>query len=134
MAEQPIYTEGRPDFPGWKRFGITKAKHFPPYVYSANKMGLLIHKIADVDLYWWEPCDGGERLVRRTAPKMIAHTICNQSKYLKPGKAHTCAIPRPDAILCGRCHGETPTFARNKPAKVSKQYARDHLGCIAATE
>lgn len=134
MTDYPIYIDGRPDFPGYNRFGITQAKKFPKYVYSANKMGLLIHKIVNVELHWWEPCDGGKRLVRRRKPSMIAHTVCGQSKFLKPGKAHTCEIPRPDAVLCGRCHGEAPTFGRIVPPKVSKQYARNHLGCIVGAE
>lgn len=133
MSEQLIYTEGRPDFPGTNRFGITRAKHFPKYVYSANKMGCLIHKIAHVELHWWEPCDHGVRLVRRHQPRMIATTICGSNKFIEPSRAHTCAVPRPDAVLCGRCHGEPAIFPRNAPHKVTKEFARDHLGCIATS-
>jgi hypothetical protein len=129
-----IVTDGRPDFPGWKRFGITQAKHFPKYVYSANKMGLLIHKIAKVDLHWWEPIDQGERLARLDKPRMIATTVCGQNKFLSPGRAHTCAVPDPRAVLCGKCHGQPATFAKNRVPKVTKEYARDHLGCMAMSE
>jgi hypothetical protein len=128
--DEPIYTVGRPDFRGWNRFGITRAKSFPPYVYSANKMGMLIHKIAGVELHWWEPCDRGERLVRRRRPRMIALTVCGDSKFLEPGRAHTCVLPNPDAVLCGRCYGKPATFRGRKEHEVTKQYARDHLGCI----
>jgi hypothetical protein len=130
LSDEPIYTEGRPDFPGWNRFGITKAKSFPPYVYSANKMGMLIHRVAAVEVHWWEPCDGGERLVRRHRPSMIAITVCGQHKFLKPGRAHACILPRPDAVLCGKCHGQAATFRGHEEHEVSKQYARDHLGCM----
>jgi hypothetical protein len=128
---EPVVIDGRPDFPGWKRFGITQAKHFPKYVYSANKMGLLIHKIAVVELHWWTPIRGGQALARLDKPRMIATTVCNQIKFLKPGRAHTCMIPEPNAVLCGRCHGEAPTFGRNRKQVISKEYARDHLGCVA---
>jgi hypothetical protein len=130
MSDEPIYTVGRPDFPGWNRFGITEAKTFPKYVYSANKMGFLMHKIAKVELHWWEACDGGERLVRRDKPRMIAHTVCGDSRFLEPGRAHTCCLPKPDAVLCGRCHGRPATFRGRKENEVSKQFAKDHLGCF----
>jgi hypothetical protein len=129
-CDESIYTDGRPDFPGWKRFGITEAKGFPTHVYSANKMGLLMHKIASVELHWWAPVDGGERLVRLDKPRMIARTACNQSKFIEPGRAHTCAMPEPSAILCGRCHGGPATFSKTRKQTVSKQYAKDHLGCV----
>lgn len=127
---QPIYTKGRPDFPGWKRFGITEAKSFPTYVHSANKTGMMMHKVAKVELHWWEPCDGGARLVRRYRPNMIATTICGMSKFLEPGRAHTCMLPNPTAVLCGRCHGKPATFRGRKEHEVSKQFAKDHLGCV----
>lgn len=129
----PIVIDGRPDLP-YSRFGVTRAKHFPKYVYSANKMGLLIHKIASVDLHWYIPIDKGERLARLDKPRMIATTVCGQNKFLEPGRAHTCVMPEPSAVLCGRCHGEPATFRRDGKNGMTKQYARDHLGCIAMSE
>lgn len=127
----PIYTDGRPDFECWgrgKQFGVTRAKTFPKYAFS--RAGMLMHKIVDVRLHWWEVCDKGHRLVRLDKPNMFAQTGCGQTIFLKPGRGHTCTIPLPDAVLCGRCHGEGPVFPKSRPHKVSKQYAKDHLGCV----
>ncbi len=129
-----IVIEGRPDFGNWD-FGVTHAKKFPKYVYSqAASNGCLIHKIASVELRWWEA--EFDHMVRRDKPKMIAHTVCGVSKFLtyglRRGIALTCAVPKPDAVLCGRCHGESPNFPRKSPESwIKRRAAKLKLGCIA---
>jgi hypothetical protein len=128
-----VIIEGRPDFGNWD-FGVTHAKRFPKYVYSqAKSNGCLIHKIADVELRWWEA--HFDYMVRLDTPKVIAHTVCGMAKFithgLRKGNALTCAVPKPDAVLCGKCHGETCSFPRKDPAsKQKRKEAKLKLGCI----
>ncbi|SRR6266851_1526846 len=122
----------RPD--NWD-FGITYAKKFPPYVYSANGMGCLIHKVVHVEIHWWEY--SWETLVRRDTPVMIAETICGMHKRLETGRMRSalCAVPKPDAVLCGKCHGAPANFPRKNPASRAARYeARRKLGCIAESK
>jgi hypothetical protein len=118
----------RPD--DWD-FGITYAKKHPPYVYSANGMGCLIHKIARVSIHWWEyRFDWLERLDK---PRVIAETVCGMHKPIDYGRMRSkvCAIPRPDATFCGRCHGQVANFPRKDPkSKAARLEAKRKLGCI----
>jgi hypothetical protein len=123
----------RPHPDNWS-FGITFAKKFAPYVYSANGMGALIHKVNQVEMHWWEY--SWKRLIRREAPVLIARTVCGMSKRIENGrmKSALCAIPKPDAVFCGKCHGLPANFPRSKPeSKAARAIARRNLGCMAAS-
>lgn len=129
-----IVIKGRPDFAN-RSFGITRAKKFPPYVYSSNRMGSLVHKIHHVDLWWWtpDPRNGGSDLVRLKRPRMLAHTACGNVRFLTSDRARTCIVPKPDAILCGRCHGDVHTFGKDgwaTKAGITRTAANAKLGCI----
>lgn len=129
--------EGRPDFRNPK-FGVTRAKRFPPYVFSVSVNSCLIHKIAYVEMHWYEVIRGGHALARRRKPFVFATTVCGQSKRLSVGSrgaqpARTCLLPDPDAVLCGRCHGEAATFGKEgagTKAGLSRQEAWTKLGCV----
>jgi hypothetical protein len=124
----------RPHPDNWD-FGITFAKKFAPYVYSANGMGALIHKVKQVELHWWQY--SMDRLIRREAPVMIAETICGVHKRIETGRMRSamCAVPRPDAVLCGKCHGQPANFPRKDPeSKAAKRAARKKLGCMAVAK
>jgi hypothetical protein len=125
-----VVIDGRPDIFGLPRFDVWgRAKKFPKYVYSVTGNGCLVHKIAGVRIKWWEVDKGGDRLIRSDTPVMLAETVCGTSRFLD--RAKTCAVPRPDAILCGRCHGEPATFGRKSNPSITRRQAHDRLGCIA---
>lgn len=118
-----------------RTFGVTTTKRHPAYVYSINGNACLMHKIRDVEIHWHALVAGGSKLGRLKQPAMIAHTICSVSMALTPKRSRTCHVPFPGAVLCGRCHGEPPTFAgRRKQTKdgISKQEAHVRLGCVVA--
>ena len=120
----------RPSPDNWD-FGITYAKKHPPYVYSANGMGVLIHKVREVSLHWWEY--NMDFLIRREDPVIIAETVCGMNKRIENGrmKSAMCAVPRPDATFCGRCHGLPANFPRKNPnSKAARAEAKKKLGCI----
>lgn len=128
----PIH--GRPDFAdhGW---GITEAKKYPPYVFGIRGVSCLVHKILRVELHWWRVARGGEKLVKLKRPVMIAQTMCAQSFRLEGQISRTCHVPNPDALLCGRCHGEGATFpkshhARARKSGLTRQEAHVKLGCV----
>lgn len=128
-----IVIEGRPDFED-HNFGVTRAKRHPKYVYG-TAFGSLLHKVAYIQMRWWSPDYG--RLVRRKAPRLLISTICGQTFFvgaMKNGKPRStmCELPKPDAVLCGRCHGEGPTFGKNSNAGVTKREAKARLGCVIA--
>lgn len=124
--------QGRPDFTD-RNFGVTRAKRHAKYVYS-NLNGLLLHKIAHVQLRWYDA--GGDHLIRRETPHASITTICGQTffggKTRRGGKvrATMCELPKPDAVLCGRCHGEGPVFGKDSTPGVTKQEAKTRLGCV----
>lgn len=129
-----IVIKGRPDFANHE-FGHTFAKTFPPFVFSVNGNALLVHKIAAVRMRWWEPYrkNGGQWLVRRSSPKMIAETVCGCNRFLEAKKTRTCRVPEPNALLCGRCHGEPATFGPHGEAtkkRIPKAWAHVQLGCV----
>ena len=107
------------------------AKKFLPYVHSTGHNAMLIHKVASVRMFWGDD----------SKLTMIAETVCGMSKilahhYNKPGevKAKMCEIPDPSAVLCGRCHGELPTFSKRRTIRIKKRWAKDHLGCKGIVE
>ncbi len=123
-----IDIKGRPDF-GHPDFGTTKVVRFAPYVHSRIGQGYLIHKTAQVEIKWYSGhYDWMQRLEK---PNVIARTVCGQSVFLNNGKksGQVCEIPDPNAVLCGRCHGELPTFSKARKERIAKRWAKDHLGC-----
>jgi hypothetical protein len=124
----------RPQPDNWD-FGITYAKKFPPYVYSANGTGCLIHKVQHVQINWWTR--DWNYLIRLDTPVMIAQTICGMHKRIEPGRMRSalCALPKPEAVLCGKCHGQPANFPRKNPeSKAQRRIAKRNLGCIALSE
>lgn len=105
------------------------AKKFLPYVHSVGPNAMLIHKVAAVKM-----CFEG------TKTTIIAETICGMSKIVAHRysggrmKAKMCEIPDPNAILCGSCHGELPTFSKRRKVRIKKRWAKDHLGCKGIVE
>ena len=116
-----------------RTFGVTTTKRHPAYVYSINKNACLMHKVRDVEIQWYALLGNGGRMGRLKQPAMIAHTVCGCSRALLPEKTRTCHIPEPDAVLCGRCHGEPATFGKHgagTKAGVKRAEASVKLGCI----
>ena len=115
-----------------RHFGVTNAKRHPNYVYGVNKNSCLMHKIARVEIQHYALIDDGSKMGRLKQPAMIAHTRCGYAFALTPERSRTCAVPLPDAVLCGRCHGQLPTFRRSVASKAAKVAARVKLGCEVA--
>ncbi len=137
------YIHGRPDFAD-SSFGITTLKRFPPYVYSLMG-GMLVHKVREVTARWYEAkacrCEGRleySHLERRTTPRLTVVTVCGQTFYAgaeHAGRSRACEIPKPDAVLCGRCHGTGPVFGRGLAEQSTKRAdARRRIGCVARVE
>jgi hypothetical protein len=131
--KQPNIVEGRPDFVD-RKFGVTVAKRHAKYVYS-NLNGLLLHKVNKVELHWYDA--RMDHLVRRDVPHVSITTVCGQMFFgssSRGGKAlrrsTMCELPKPDAVLCGRCHGETPPFGKDGKPPCTKGEAKVRLGCI----
>lgn len=123
---------GRPDFRDHD-FGVTEAKSFPPYVFGIRGLSCLVHKILHVRMHWYRVGGGGSKLVRMKRPVLIATTNCQQSWRLEPTSSRTCYIPNPDALVCGRCHGEGATFGKRGPSRkrgLTRQEAHVKLGCV----
>ena len=127
--------EGRPDLADHS-FGKTLLKKFPPYAYSSGANAALVHKIAKVEARWYDVISA-EHLRRRDTPKLIATAICGHTMFLtsahclQSGPAKMCAIPRPDAVLCGMCHGTGRVFKRDGSDVQKRREAHRKLGCIA---
>jgi len=123
--------KGRPDFENHK-FGVTRAKRHPKYVYS-NIFGCLVHEITYVEFRWYNVGSGGSSLVRRAHPRISITTNCGQvffywSQNGRP-KSTMCELPNPDAVLCGRCQGKGPVFGKRGSGDVTKSAAKVRLGC-----
>lgn len=129
---QEIIIKGRPDF-HIKNYGITKAKKFPPYVYSTNANGALIHQVRSVDLRWYDVANGGHDLKWRHNPRMSINTKCGQRFFASKGNANVCELPNPDAVMCGRCEGKQANFRKGKYSEERKA-ANKKLGCLVKAE
>jgi hypothetical protein len=130
--ENAAVIHGRPDFSD-RDFGKTRASKHPPYVFGLRGVSCLVHKIAYVELHWWRVAGHGEKLVKMKRPVMIAVTPCAQSFRLEGRICRTCRVPSPDALLCGRCHGEGATFPKRGRAYKSgltRHEAHVKLGCV----
>ena len=132
---------GRPDL-DWYRSGrgepqpmVSRAKRFPKYAYGRLGFACLLHKIIYVDLRWYDVGESGEFLFRVNRPHMTAHCACGQMVYLDSKHGNSCEIPKPEAVLCGRCHGTGPIWPKNRNTDVAitKQLAKVRLGCVART-
>lgn len=113
----------------------TISKRHPAYVYSTGHNSCLMHKVAFVELHWELIVARGDKVARLKRPAAIAKTVCGVSKFLTADKARTCTEPKADAVLCGRCHGELPTFSKNgagTKAGMSRQAAAVKLACEVA--
>lgn len=132
---------GRPDIEGNPRFGWTEAKRFPPYVYGRRTQASLVHRVAGVDLQWYGVSRSGHALTRLDTPQAFARTVCGMTFFLHTRVARrscvTCVVPAPDAVLCGRCHGQAPTFGRGgegTKAGLTRRAAHLRLGCVVEGE
>ena len=127
---------GRPDFNRSHRFGVTEAKKYPPFVFSVRGASCLVHKVVSVEMHWYRVGTinhGGDCLVKMKRPVMFAQTACSVSFRLEGSRTRTCHIPNPDALLCGRCHGDVATFGKNgagTKAGIKRQEAHVKLGCV----
>ena len=131
MSDQNVIY-GRPDFAN-HGFGVTLAKKFPPYVFSIGANACLVHKVKRVEIRWWQVAGHGEKLVKLTKPRMIAILACGEFRFLASDRTRTCMVPNPDAILCGRCHGELAPFGKHGTARkagITVQQAHVKLGCV----
>lgn len=127
-----LIIHGRPDFQNHD-FGVTEAKRYPPYVFSIRGASALVHKVSRVQLRWWKVAGHGEKMVKLTRPIMIADCVCGMFFRLEGSKSRTCHIPNPDALLCGRCHGEIATFGKHgagTKAGITRHVAHVKLGCV----
>lgn len=131
MRHTAIYTEIRAPRWGKEEREYTLAKRTPKYIYGASGNSCLIHKVREVRMRWWECGPGGFYLVRRQSPRMYAECMCGMSFRVEAGVSVTCDLPRPDAVLCGRCHGDGVNFPRGKNPKIPRNLAKVRLGCIA---
>lgn len=134
-ARPKIVLNGRPDLPTWggpSTFGRTRAKRHPKYVFS--NIGRLVHVVQYVELTWWTVGRGGGHLVR-LEPRRTMVTMCGMH-FISHGRhgATLCAIPKPEAVMCGRCHGKPPTFGRGRERTVDPRVARQNLGCVVEVE
>lgn len=117
-----------------RTFGVTTTRRHPAYVYSVNRNACLMHRVAAVEIQWYAIV-GMHKLGRLKQPAMIAHTVCGNSRALTPDRSRTCAVPLPDSVLCGRCHGEPPTFGKHGKGTASgltRRTAGAALGCAVA--
>lgn len=114
-----------------RSFGVTTAKRHPNYVFSINKNACLMHKIAEVEIHHYATLNH-HKLGRLKQPAMIAHTVCGATRILTAKHSRTCTVPLPDAVLCGRCHGQPATFRRSVASTDAKRAARVKLGCEVA--
>ena len=134
---------GRPDWHGGgMAWAQTTVKRHPKYVYG-TRMGKLLHEIAQVTLCWWQLGGHGEYFFRVQSPRVWFETKCGyhffgsdpQNTFIssRKSRATVCEIPKPDAVLCGRCRGEGPVFGKH--AKVGRggvtyKQARERIGCV----
>jgi hypothetical protein len=131
MSRQII--KGRPDFQN-KNFGITRAKRFPPFVFSTDANSCLVHKVASIEFHWTDVINQGRDLIRLDSPRIIIRTKCGQFFRPVKKKAVVCELPSPDALVCGRCERKSSTFRKGKDSYNARRKAHDKLGCLTRVE
>ncbi len=110
-------------------FSVGRVKKHPKYVHGKIGMAVLLHKIDHVEARWWDY--DYNYLLRLQSPILTAHTICGMSWRISSDKSRICEIPKPDAVLCGRCHGQPRNFPRGETPKIPRALAKIRLGCIS---
>lgn len=131
--ENAAVIHGRPDFAHGAGYGVTEATKHPPYVFGVRSGSCLVHKVLRVECHWLRVSNSGHDLIRLKRPVMIAITNCQYHFRLTVNTSRTCQVPKPDALLCGRCHGEGATFGKRGPARnsgLTRQEAGVKLGCV----
>lgn len=108
----------------------TYAKRVPKYVFGTSGNCSLVHKVLRVQMRWWEVGLNGQYLVRLQSPRMIAECGCGAFFHISSTKAKTCEVPKQDAVICGRCLGNGPSFPRGKQHDVPMRLAKVRLGCM----
>lgn len=129
-----IIIQGRPDL-GNHSFGRTHAKRFPPYVYSTDANGCLVHQVKSVEFGWYD-VETRDSLRRLQNPRVVIMTKCNQMFFPKNrhrGTAAVCELPNADALRCGRCEGRAATFRKNGDYAERKK-AHEKLGCLVEVQ
>lgn len=106
----------------------TIAKKYPKYVHGRIGMAMLLHKIDFVALQWYDY--GWHEFIRLKHPSIVARSVCGNYYHLIAGRAGTCELPAPDAVLCGMCHGTGRIWPRGKTPTITKRQAKDRLGCV----
>lgn len=106
----------------------TRAKKHPKYVHGRIGMAMLLHKIDYVEIRWYDY--GWHEFIRLKHPSLVARSVCGNYYHLRAGRAGTCELPAPDAVLCGMCHGTGRIWSRGKIPTVTKRQAKDRLGCV----
>jgi hypothetical protein len=92
--------------------------------------GMLVHRVASVEAQWYRP--EYDRLVRLDTPSLTIRAVCGQVFYgnCEKARAQACAVPRADAVACGRCNGEGPVFGRGlRERTVLRREAKARIGC-----
>jgi hypothetical protein len=130
-----VVIPGRPDLAWYssrqgKQPFMSRAKKFPKYVHGVCGNSALIHTIAYVNLRWYRLDSGGNNLILVNEPIMRATCICGTSFRLSAKSGVTCEIPKPDAVMCGRCNGQMPPFSKRNPNRLDIKAAKKALGCI----
>ncbi len=127
------WINGRPDLAD-QSFGQTVIAKHPKYVYSTSHGAMLMHKILYVKAYWYEA--QYDRLLRLETPELIAVAVCQQAFFIhlphdeRKFRASFCDLPKPEAVLCGACHGEPRPFGKRGKPPCSKELAKIRLGCL----
>lgn len=131
--------KGRPDLHGDNRFGVTMLKRHQAYVFSTGANASLVHRVSHVEVRWYVPVDGGRNLGRLKRPHVTFHSVCGQMFYVNRSflrrrtRTQTCAVPAPDAVRCGRCHGAPASFGPHGEATrtgIDRKAAHARLGCV----
>jgi hypothetical protein len=129
-AQLAAYTEIRA--PRWgkeeREYQIVVPKK--AYVYGTGRNNCLIHRISHIKLRWWTPGPEGGYLVRLQSPIMAAVCICGRYIRLSDASGKMCELPKPDAVLCGMCHGKGRNFPHNQKHEVPASLAKIRIGCI----
>jgi len=127
------YTEVRAPRWGAEEHAVTYAKRIPKYVHG-GKNAALLHRVLKVRMRWWGYGPWGAYLVRLQSPILIAECVCGMSFRIENTSAKVCESPKPDAVLCGRCHGRGRNFPRDSEHEVPMSLAKVRLGCVASGE
>lgn len=128
------YTEIRAPRWGKEESERTLAKRIPSYIHGTSRNCSLLHKVIRVEMRWWECGPGGEYLVRLQSPRLFAHCACGMYFRMDNTSSKVCESPKPDAVLCGMCHGQGRNFPHGKEHKIPQRLAKVRLGCVASGE